>query len=308
MRSLRIALVMSVLALSPEQAATDVAGKDPALSAAIGLAADAARLDQPSNAARFEALTALLRERGVKFEVQAFPNERKERDPREQGQNVIVTLGSAAREIVIGAHFDAVHLRDGKLSHGMVDNAAGAIALTRVAEVLRARPLKHRVHIVFFDMEETGLLGSAHYAKSLDKAKVAAAVNVDVAGYGDTLIFGPGKNEGNAEVYGAMWRTCAEQRFTCVEFPEFPNGDDRSFQAAGIPNLSLAILPAVEAHQLWLLLNAGRGSGLAEGFVIPILDVIHTPADTAEKLDSAAMARVADAVVSLILELDKLPD
>ena len=263
------------------------------------LATDAARLDRPSNAERLEALTALLRERGLDFEVQPFANERKEK-----GQNVIVTLGSGAQDLVIGAHFDAVRLKDGSLSHGMVDNAAGVIVLTRVAEALRGRRLKHRVRVVFFDREEIGLLGSAHYVKSLD-SKVAAAVNVDIVGYGDTLIFGPARSEGNAEVYGAMWRACAEQRLSCLEFPNFPQGDDRSFQAGRIPNLSLAIVPAVEAHQLWLLLTGGKDSGLAEGFLPPILKTIHTPGDTAEKLDAAAMARISDAVVNLVVELDE---
>jgi hypothetical protein len=267
---------------------------------AQGLTTDAARLDRPSNAERLEALKTLLRERGLDFEVQPFENERKEK-----GENVIVTLGSGAQDLVIGAHFDAARLQDGSLSHGMVDNAAGAIVLTRVAEALRARRLKHRVRAVFFDMEEIGLLGSAHYVKS-SNGKVAAAVNVDIAGYGDTLIFGPGKNEGNAEVYGAMWRTCAEQRFACMEFPNFPQGDDRSFQAAKIPNLSLAIVPAVEAHQLWLMLNGGKEPGLAEGFLPPTLKTIHTPGDTAEKLDAAAMARISDAVVKLVMELDEV--
>lgn len=269
------------------------------------LTSDAARLDRPTNAARFEALTTLLRERGLEFEVQSFANERKEKDPREQGQNVIVTIGSGPRDIVIGAHFDAARLQDGSLSHGMVDNAAGTVVLTRVAEALRGRQLKHRIRIVFFDLEEVGLLGSAHYVKSADREKVAAAVNVDIAGYGDTLLFGPGSNEGNAEVYGAMWRTCAEQRLSCVEFPNFPNGDDRSFQAAKIPSVSIAILPALEVHQLWLLLNGGKESGLGEGFVPPILKTIHAPGDTAEKLDSAAMERLSEAVVSLVTELDE---
>ena len=272
----------------------------------VGPVSDAARLDRPSNAERLEALTALLRERGLEFELQAFPNERKEKDSREQGQNVIVTLGTGERDIVIGAHFDAARLQDGSLSHGMVDNAAGAVVLTRVAEALRARRLKHRVRLVFFDLEESGLLGSAHYVKSLDR-KVAAAVNVDIAGYGDTLLFGPGKNEGNAEVYGAMWRVCAEQRFSCLELPNFPPGDDRSFQAAKIPNISLAILPAVEAHQIWLLLNGEKDSGLAEGFLPAILKTIHASGDTADKLDAAAMTRISDAVVSLVMELDEAP-
>ena len=102
-----------------------------------------------------------------------------------------------------------------------------------------------------------------------------------------------------------MWRTCAEQRLSCVEFPNFPPGDDRSFQEAKIPNLSLAILPALEAHQIWLLLNGGKDSGLAQGFLPPILKTIHAPGDTAEKLDSAAMTRISDAVVSLVTELDE---
>ena len=276
-----------------------LAGRDPALGVALGLTTDVARLDRPSNAERLEALTALLRERGLDFEVQPFENERKEK-----GQNLIVTIGSGDRDIVIGAHFDAVRLKDGSLSHGMVDNAAGTVVLTRVAEALRTRRLKHRVRVVFFDMEELGLLGSAHFVKSLD-SKVAAAVNVDIAGYGDTLIFGPGKNEGNAEVYGAMWRTCAEQRFSCIEFPNFPQGDDRSFQAGKIPNLSLAIVPALEAHQLWLLLHGGKESGLAEGFLPATLKTIHTSTDTAEKLDAAAMTRITDAVVNLVMELDE---
>lgn len=264
-----------------------------------GLAADAARLDRPSNAERREALKTLLRDRGLEFEVQPFANERKE-----QGENVIVTLGSGERDIVIGAHFDAARLQDGSLSHGMVDNAAGAVVLTRVAEALRTRRWEHRMRLVFFDMEELGLLGSAHYVKTLDR-QVAAAVNVDIAGYGDTLIFGPSKGEGNAEVYGAMWRVCAEQRLSCIEFPRFPQGDDRSFQTAKIPNLSLAIVPALEARQLWLLLNGGKESGLAQGFLPPILRTIHAPGDTAEKLDSAAMARIADAVANLVMELDR---
>ena len=299
---MRTALLICLCLLVPSalsaHTANFLAGRDPALGLATGLTTDATRLDRPSNPERLEALKTLLRERGLEFEAQPFVNEKKE-----QGQNLIVTLGSGERDIVIGAHFDAARLQDGSLSHGMVDNAAGAVVLTRVAEALRAQRLQHRIRVVFFDMEELGLLGSAHYVKSSD-GQVAAAINVDIAGYGDTLIFGPGKDEGNAEVYGAMWRVCAEQRLSCMEFSEFPKGDDRSFQAAKIPNLSLAIVPALEAHQLWLLLHGGKESGLAEGFLPPILKTIHTPGDTAEKLDDAAMTRIADAVVNLVMELD----
>ena len=91
-----------------------------------------------------------------------------------------------------------------------------------------------------------------------------------------------------------------------MELPNFPQGDDRSFQAAKIPNLSLAILPALEAHQLWLLLHGGTESGMEKGFVPAILKTIHTSEDTSEKLDAAAMTRISDAVVSLVTELDEV--
>ena len=48
----------------------------------------------------------------------------------------------------------------------------------------------------------------------------------------------------------------------------------RSFQAAGVPNISLAVLRAAEAHQMWLLLNGGPESGLRQGFV-PHLTIVR---------------------------------
>jgi hypothetical protein len=81
--------------------------------------------------------------------------------------------------------------------------------------------------------------------------------------------------------------------------------DDRSFQAAGIPNVSLAMNGTTEAHQMWLALNAGPESGLREGFVPAVFRVIHTSKDTIERVTEGAMNRLHDVVVALVLELDK---
>jgi hypothetical protein len=278
-----------------------------------GLVEDATRLIQPSNAARLEALQALLRSRHLAFELQPFANDRRASDSREQGQNVMVTAGQAGRDsgglgdlgdLIIGAHFDAVALADGSLSGGMVDNAAGVVALTRVAESLGRRQLRHRIRVVFFDMEEIGLLGSRHFAQSMDRARVAAMVNLDIAGYGDTVFAGPSAAAGNAVVHDALRRVCSGDRFACVESPAFPSSDDRSFQTAGTPNVSLAIVPGIEAHQMWLLLNGGHESGLAADFRPSIVRTIHTSEDRASRLDAAAMTLAHDVVTALILELD----
>jgi Peptidase family M28 len=190
----------------------------------------------------------------------------------------------------------------------MVDNAASAAILIHAARALREQKLKHRVQFVFFDMEEIGLVGSKHFAGTLDAARITAMVNLDIAGYGNTLAFGPSAQTVNRAVYQAMWQVCAQQDFACVEFPQFPPSDDRNFQAAKIPNLSLAVLPRLEAHQLWLRVNGGAEAGLREGFAPATARLIHTKDDTAEKLDAAGMTLAYQAVLQLVRQLDaKLP-
>jgi Zn-dependent M28 family amino/carboxypeptidase len=262
-------------------------------------------LDQPSNAARLDAVQTLLRKRGLAFSTQVFPNTSLQRDAREQGQNVIVDFpGLAGPEIIVGAHLDAVPLSGGGQSHGMVDNGAGVLVLMHVAETLRARGLRHHVRVVFFDMEENGLRGSKHFASTLNPVNVAAMVNIDIAGYGDTIVTGPTTTTGTEPLHRALARVCAAKGYDCLRFPAFPTGDDRSFQAAGIPAISIGVLPALEAHQVWLLLNGGKESGLTAGFAPAILRTIHTTGDTADKLTPSGMTRVYNAILGLLLDLD----
>ena len=273
------------------------------------LVAYATRLDQATRRDRFDALLALLDDRGVAFELQPFVNSRTDEGPRLEGRNVVIDLGSGARDLIVGAHTDAVSLPDGSLGHGMVDNAASVAVLIRVAETLPRLALRHRVRVVLFDLEELGLVGSRHFVASLDRGRVAAMVNLDIAGRGDTVVFGPGAATGNTQPYAAVRWACAESTHACLEFPEFPVSDDRSFQAAGIPNVSLGTVPGREAHQLWLLLNAGDdGSGLADDFVPAILRLIHTPADRVELLEPAAMTLAYNMVMRVLLQLDRMED
>jgi hypothetical protein len=281
------------------QAPVDRSGTEPQ-----NLLSDVARLDQASNSARLEALQSLLQERSLPFEVHAFANERTDRDPRTQGRNVVVTLGSGAREIVVGAHYDAVQLRDGTLSSGMVDNGAGAVVLVHVAEALRQRNLRHTLRVVLFDMEEIGLVGSARYAESTDHGRVAAMVNLDIAAYGNTLMFGPSSDEAAGALHQAVRQVCVRQFYECIAFPNLPPSDNLSFQRAGIPSVALSVLPRVEAHQMWLLVNSGPDSGLREGFFPAIARTIHTPDDTIDKLDADGMTLAYNALINVILELD----
>jgi hypothetical protein len=83
-----------------------------------------------------------------------------------------------------------------------------------------------------------------------------------------------------------------------------PPSDDISFQKGGIPAVSIATVPQLQAHQLWLLMNGGKESGLQMEFTPQILRTIHTAADTSSLVDRDAMAQVYRVALTLIAALD----
>ncbi len=288
------------------------------------LLADLARVAGRENADRGEALLSMFRERGLAPEIQEFrpsaPDDSRQPSPGQSlrapaetldrrvaatGRNLIVTVGEGSRDIVVGAHYDAVRLRDGTIVGGAVDNGAASVVLVRVAETLRRHELNHRARVVLFDLEESGLLGSRAYLEQGDPGRIAAMVNADVVAGDGALMYGPTSHEGNDAVYRSLRVACAGAGIPCIGLPRYPPSDDRSFQAAGIPNVSLAMNDAAAAHQLWLVLNAGPESGLREGFVPEVFRVIHTAEDTIERVNETAMNQLHELIVALVLELDR---
>ncbi len=254
---------------------------------------------------RGDELLRMFRERGFDPGVHEFSTTPSERQPREVGRNLIATLGAGSRDIVVGAHYDVVRLQDGSVVGGAVDNGAASVVLTRVAETLQRQELRHRVRVVLFDLEESGLLGSRAWVQDEDRERIAAMVNADVVVGDGTLMYGPTSHDGNEAVYRGLRVACAASGTQCMDFPRYPPSDDRAFQAAGIPNVSIGMNGTTEAHQMWLVLNGGAESGLREGFMPEVFQVIHTNRDTLERANEAAMKRLHDVVVALVLELDR---
>lgn len=263
----------------------------------------ARRFVRPTNDLRLAVLEEELQRRGLPYALQTFSGTGAD-DDRTEGHNVVVSLGAGPPRIVVGGHFDADRLDDGTLSHGLVDNAAGVLVLLRLAETLQDADLQGVVHVVFFDMEELGLLGSRAYVQSLDPAPGAVMVNVDIVAYGDTLLYGPGDLSAAHPLAGRVHRACGRHAVACVGTPRMPPSDDRSFQRAGIPAVSLAVLPAEEAHRAWLFLNGDLSATLRGALTPPILRIIHTERDTVDRLEPEAMARAVRIVTDLVLDLD----
>jgi hypothetical protein len=257
---------------------------------------------QPSNTDRMTVLVAQLRAAGFSPTVETF--EGGGRGEPMQGSNVVVTIGDGPKEILLTAHYDAVKLRDGTMSLGVVDNAGSVVALIEAAKILRDKPLSHRVRVIFFDQEELGLIGARKWIEAHGVANVAAVVNSDVAAYGDTLMYGQNNGAQSAFVTRATQELCAERAMQCVGFPEYPPSDDRAFSAAGVPVVSLGFQDQVGAHQMWLAFNGGKDNGLAEGFVPQVFRVIHSKDDAIEAVEGATIATAGATYAALIEKLD----
>ena len=278
-------------------ASTPVAARE------LDLRAQVAAFVQPSNEARTAVVVAQLRAAGFEPAIETFAGGNG-RTGEMEGRNVVVTIGDGPREILLTAHYDAVKLRDGTMSHGVVDNAASVVGLIEAAKILRGKALNHRIRIILFDQEELGLIGARKWIEAHGLANVSAVVNSDVAGYGDTLMYGQNNGPQSAFVTRAVQELCAERAMQCVGFPVYPPSDDRAFSAAGAPVVSLGFQDEIGAHQMWLAFNGGEANGLAEGFVPQVFRLIHSAEDTMDKLDPATVALAGATYAALVERLD----
>ena len=91
--------------------------------------------------------------------------------------------------VIIGAHYDHLGVKNGKVYNGADDNASGTAAVIEIARQLKARQseLKRSVIIVNFDGEELGLFGSNAFAQRLSKEKkikkVCLMMSIDMVGW-----------------------------------------------------------------------------------------------------------------------------
>lgn len=295
---------LAVLAATPvmAQAAND-APADPAHEA---LRARVAEFIQPSNAARLQVVLKHVRDAGFEPTIETF--EGGGRGGPLQGSNVVFTIagdgGPQVREILLTAHYDAVPLRDGTFSHGVVDNAASVVGVLEAAKALKAKRLHHTIRVILFDQEELGLVGARKWIEAHGVGNLAAVVNSDVAAFGTTMMYGQNNGPQSAGVTRAVKALCAERAMQCVGYPVYPPSDDRPFTAAGAPTLSLGFQDEIGAHQMWLAFNGGEDNGLREGFVPRVFRQIHTNEDTMDNVEGATIALSGATYAALIEKLD----
>ncbi|MDQ7839739.1 MAG: M20/M25/M40 family metallo-hydrolase [bacterium] len=148
--------------------------------------------------------------------------------------NVVATKRGVARPeeiIVVGAHYDSV-----PGSPGANDNASGVAVVLEAARVLAGTPTPRTVQFVLFAAEELGLFGSVAFADERRRG-VVAMINIDMVGWGSTLMAGssPGRDEAmvNAAIEVARALGISASRFRMA------GSDHASFERVGIPAVLL---------------------------------------------------------------------
>ena len=258
-----------------------------------------------SNNDRIEIAYEILRGAGFNPSFQRF--EAEFRNNTYSGSNIITKLDAGRvgiSKIVIGAHIDAFVLPDGKPTAGAIDNAAGSVVLMNLISRLQSRQLSIPLEFVLFDLEEIALLGSQHYLQETDTSNILAMINIDIVLSGQTILFGPNSIPMNQQLMNLSLKNCAISNLSCLVFPEMPPSDDISFRREGIPHISFAVLPNIQAHQLWLFVNGGENSGLDDNFSPEILSLIHTENDSIDLIEEQSLTLLLDHLESLVLELD----
>ena len=154
------------------------------------------------------------------------------------GVNFIAEFpGQSAEWVVVCAHYDGHDLAQSAL-----DNGTGVVAAITVLE--RLGPLVHTLprglRLILFTAEETGLLGSQRYVKSLsetERDRIAVVINLDtLAGSQRFACLTSGYDELERFAAGAGTRAGVSFQF---HRPLLRNSDHFNFAEAGIPALRL---------------------------------------------------------------------
>jgi Zn-dependent M28 family amino/carboxypeptidase len=249
--------------------------------AAIGEGSDAV--------ARRRAITDQLDALKVSYHLEEFSF------PNYSGTNVVADIpakNSTAKTFLLGAHYDRV-----AQGQGVVDNGASCVVLLRLLAQFKLKPLdNYSVRAVFFDLEERGLVGSqAYFAKHQSDEKPALAMNFDVFGYGDTFFAFASSETGPL---ATALQQAAKQSTVPVRLitsrTQYPASDHRIMAAAGVETIGLAL---IDGSEIDAILQSG-------GTPPRVLTIIHTPADSLDKIRSTDIEKALPAVEQTIRLID----
>ena len=242
-------------------------------------------------AARRAAIARVLTDAKITHELQ---------EASESGRsltNIVATVpGQTSKTILLGAHYDRV-----AQGNGVLDNGASCAVLLNMLQNLKARPASLTVRVVFFDLEELGLLGSkAYFAKTANDPRPAYAVNLDVFGYGDSFFVATPNPAGT--LVAKLQQVAGESGVSLRPVPpaQYPGSDHINMIAAGIETLGISLLDGGELDAVIALVRGGPPTAAPPR----VFSIIHTARDTMDILRPAEVTKGADALERFVRALN----
>lgn len=192
-------------------------------------------------------------------------------------QNIIAEIpGQIDQWIVICAHYDGHDL-----AQSAIDNGTGVAAALAIGEAVAAmgKPLRRGLRMIFFTVEEWGLLGSSAYVDELSEAerrKIALVVNLDSLVGGSRLTaLTSGFEELNNFITGTGLPID-------THLPMMANSDHYNFARHGIPSLRLVSgFNAPESHLRYLLTSGDKIEGIDPGALTAATELAASLVDAA---------------------------
>lgn len=200
------------------------------------------------------------------------------------GENIIATIGKGRKNIVVGAHYDAV-----PRSPGANDNGGGVAVLLGLLHWSKSVEWNHRITFCFFDQEETGLNGSHEFARTYADSSVhLAMINLDVEGMGDALFVGPVGGGDNDVLLPFVRQAAKTLAVPYHETDAYPPSDHLSFAQRNLENISVSVVPSSDVP---LLIETVKSGWQPDPSRLPeVLKLMHTPRDSSTYVSPDALS------------------
>lgn len=188
--------------------------------------------------------------------------------------------------VVFSAHWDhfGQRIEDGVVTGtlgGAVDNASGCSAVLEIARALAASPGRRSFVFLFFTLEESGLLGAAHYVTdpAIPLDDTVAIVNLDMMNVWGRTSDVVSTGRGHSSLDAALARRADELGRAVTDDPEpdkgyFYRSDHLEFLRRGVPALFF-----LHPGSVYVDRPADHGTAVRARYVS---ELYHTPLDAVE--------------------------
>jgi voltage-gated potassium channel Kch len=224
----------------------------------------------PGHRAAAAFIASEFRKAGLKpFNGRVF-RAQEDRPGRDNVSGMIEGRTEKDKYLLLSAHYDHLRHKDGEVLPGADDNASGVALLLELARHYAKNPPARTIVFAAFDGEEEGRQGSKAFVTDLPAAvrkNINAALNFDTVGRlgaGKILALGGGSSDKWVHILrGAGFVT----GYDYAAAQDLDSSDQVSFIEAGIPALQFF-------------------SGANTDY--------HKPSDTADKIDSRGLVKIAE--------------